>query len=730
MHNKQAVAVKQLAYKLSLGLFLPMVACNSQDKQINADATVDAPVAKVAPHTLTSGGHERVDNYYWLRERENPEVIAYLEEENKYTEAALAHTKDLQAKLFDEIKSRIKEKDESAPYKEGDYLYYYRYEEGSEYPVYYRKKGSLGRAEEVLLNVNEMAKGHDYYQAGGLQISDSQDLMAFSVDTVSRRLFAIRFKNLKTGELYPEALPNTSGSVAWAADNKTVFYVKKDVTTLLPYQVYRHVLGTDPATDQLVYEEKDNTFYTDVYRTKSKKYIVIHMGSTTTSEARVLEATKPEGAFTTFLPRERNHEYNIEHFGDKFYVRTNWEAKNFRLMETPVTKTADKKVWKELIPHREDTYLQSMELFKDHLVLEERKEGLIHLRIIRWKDGSEHYLNFGEPAYTANTEINPELNTQKLRYSYTSLTTPNSVYEYDMETKEKKLLKQQEVVGDFKAENYVTERIYATANDGTRIPVSLVYKKGFKKDGSHPLYQYAYGSYGISRDATFNSARLSLLDRGFVYAIAHIRGGQEMGRSWYEDGKLLKKKNTFTDFIDCSEFLIKEGYTSKEKLVAGGGSAGGLLMGAVANMRPDLYKVMVAAVPFVDVVTTMLDESIPLTTGEYDEWGNPNQKEYYDYMLSYSPYDNVKAQDYPNILVTTGLHDSQVQYWEPAKWVAKLRATKTDNNRLLLHTNMEAGHGGASGRFKRYKDLALEYAYIFDVLGIQEKEPATLVKNN
>jgi oligopeptidase B len=454
----------------------------------------------------------------------------------------------------------------------------------------------------------------------------------------------------------------------------------------------------------------------------------MYMGSTLSSEARFLDAAAPNGKFTVFLPREKNHEYQIDHAGDKFYIRTNWEAENFRLMETPVNRTADKKAWKEIIPHRADVYLEGQELFKDYLVLNERKEGLLQLRVMRWNGQDEHYLNFGEPTYDAYPEINRQFDTPKLRYGYSSLTTPGSVYEYDMTTREKKLLKQQEVLGGFDPENYQSERVYATARDGVKIPISLVYRKGTKKDGTHPLFQYAYGSYGYSTDATFSPARLSLLDRGFIFAIAHIRGGQEMGRQWYENGKLLKKKNTFTDFIDCSEFLIKEGYTTKEKLVANGGSAGGLLMGAVVNMRPDLYKAVIAAVPFVDVITTMLDESIPLTTGEYDEWGNPNNKEYYDYILTYSPYDNVEKKDYPHLLVTTGLHDSQVQYWEPAKWVAKLRTMKTDNNLLLLRTNMEAGHGGASGRFKRYKEIAMEYAFVFHVLGITENTGPLAVK--
>jgi oligopeptidase B len=690
--------------------------------------TTNAPQAKVIPHTLTTHGQNRTDNYYWLRDKENPEVIAYLEAENKYLDTVMGHTKPLQEKLFNEMKGRIKEKDESAPVKDGNYYYYYRFEEGFEYPVHCRKKGTLEAPEEVMLNVNDMAKGYDYFNIAGLEVSDNEQILAYAEDTVSRRLYTLRFKNLTTGENYPETIVDVDPGFAWASDNKTVFYAKKNPETLLPFQVYRHTLGTDPKNDQLVYEEKDDTFYTSVFRTKSKKYIMLHMGSTISAEMRYLDAAQPAGTFKVLLPREKDHEYTASHLDDKFYIRTNWKAQNFRLMEVPVAQSSDKNAWKEIIPHREEVYLDDFELFKKHLVLSERKEGLLHMRVIRWQDRSEHFLDFGEPAYLAYAEANPEMDTHTLRYGYTSLTTPSSVYEYDMETKEKKLLKRQEVQGGFNPENYVSERVYATARDGVKIPVSLVYRKGIRKDGNNPLYQYSYGSYGISSEATFSSSRLSLLDRGFIFAITHIRGGQEMGRKWYDDGKLLKKKNTFTDFIDCSEFLIKEKYTSKEKLVAMGGSAGGLLMGAVVNMRPDLYKAVVAHVPFVDVITTMLDESIPLTTGEYDEWGNPTTKEYYDYMLSYSPYDNVKKQAYPHMLVTTGLHDSQVQYWEPAKWVAKLRTMKTDANVLLMYTNMEAGHGGASGRFKKFRDTAREYAFVLDMLGIEEKERIATVK--
>ncbi|MDJ1499961.1 S9 family peptidase [Xanthocytophaga agilis] len=684
---------------------------------------VKPPIAEVkAFEVKAKHGASRTDNYYWLNKREDPNVIKYLEAENAYTDTMMADTKVLQDKLFEEIKGRIKEDDESVPYKDGNYYYYTRFEKGGEYPIYCRKKGSLSAPEEVIINANERGHGHNYYSLGGLEVSDNEELIAFGEDTVSRRNYILRVKNLKTGEIYPDAIPNTEGgSYAWAADNKTLFYIIRHQQTLLGYQVWRHVLGTDPKTDVKVYEEKDDQFYMGLYRMKSKKYIAIacdHNGVST--EYRLLDASKPTGEFTVFLTREHGHEYNIEHYKDKFYVRTNWQAENFRLMEVPEGKTADKSAWKEVIPHRADVYLDGLEVFVNHLVLQERKEGLINIRVINQKSKAEHYINFGEPAYTAYTSTNPDFNTDVLRYGYTSMTTPPSTFDYNMDTKEAKLMKQQEVVGGYNKEEYVTERVYATARDGVKIPISIVYKKGFEKNGQAPLYQYSYGSYGYSTDPTFSVARLSLLNRGFAFAICHIRGGQEMGRQWYDNGKMLKKKNTFTDFIDCSEFLIKEKYTSTSHLYANGGSAGGLLMGAVANMAPDKYNAIIADVPFVDVVTTMLDESIPLTTGEYEEWGNPNEKEYYDYMLSYSPYDNVEKKAYPNMLVTTGLHDSQVQYWEPAKWVAKLRTLKTDNHVLLLKTNMEAGHGGASGRFKAIKETAFKYAFIFKLEGIKD----------
>jgi oligopeptidase B len=674
------------------------------------------PIATIKAKQLVSPNGTRTDNYYWLNERENPQVLDYLKAENAYFAQQMAPVKALEEKLFQEMKGRIKETDESVPYRDNGYYYYSRYEAGGEYPLYCRKKGNLQAPEEILLHGNEMGKGHTYFAIGGYEVSDNNEVLAYSTDTVSRRLYTLRFKNLKTGKLYPEKIANVEGSGVWAADNKTVFYAKKDVNTLLPYQIYRHQLGTDPAQDQLVYEEKDNTFYTGIHRSKSKKYLFISLHSSLSSETRYLDATQPTGEFKVFLPRETDHLYDVEDANGQFYVHTNWQAPNFRVVSTPLTNTA-KTSWKDVIPARPEVFIDQMELFKDYLVLNERKEGLRQLRVIRWQDKKDEYLKFSEVAYTATIGANPEFDTPQLRFNYTSFTTPASTFDYNMATHQQTLLKVQPVLGSFNKDNYTEERAFVKARDGKMVPISIVYKKGFKKDGTGPLLQYAYGSYGASMDPTFSAARLSLLDRGFAYVLCNIRGGQELGRQWFEDGRMLHKMNSFNDFIDCSEYLIKEKYTSPAKLFALGGSAGGLLMGGIVNMRPDLYKGVIAAVPFVDVVTTMSDESIPLTTGEYDQWGNPAEKQYYDYMLSYSPYDNVKAQAYPNILVTTGLHDSQVQYFEPAKWVAKLRATKTDKNLLLMHTDMEAGHGGASGRFKALHDVAQQYAFMLLLLG-------------
>ena len=686
---------------------------------IDKNEVREQPMAKIIPHRLEKHGHVRIDDYYWLNQRDNPEVLEYLKAENEYTAGVMAAAGDLEEKLFEEIKGRIKQTDMSVPYKKDGYYYYTRFEEGKEYPVYCRKKESLEAREEVMIDANVLAEGHEYFSVGGRAVSPGQNIMAYAVDTLGRRIYTLHFKNLDTGELLEDSIPAVTGNMAWANDNRTLFYSRQDAETLRPCRIYRHALGTDTAGDRLVYEETDETFSAHVFKTKSKKYVMIACHQTLSSEYRYLDADSPEAEFKVIQPRERGLEYDADHSDGKFYIRTNYEAKNFRLVAAPVAQTG-KERWQDVIGHRSDVFLEGFEIFSDYLVIEERKRGLIDIRIIPWAEGGEHYLDFGEPAYLAYISINPELDTQTLRFGYTSLTTPNSIFDYDMATREKTLLKQEEVLGGFDSAKYTTERLYAPAADGTEVPISVVWRKGIEKNGRSPLLLYGYGSYGNSTDATFNSPRLSLIDRGFIFAIAHIRGGQELGRQWYEDGKLLKKKNTFTDFIACAEYLIEQGYTAPEKLFATGGSAGGLLIGAVVNMRPELFKGVVTRVPFVDVVTTMLDESIPLTTAEYDEWGDPNSKEYYEYILSYSPYDNVGAREYPNMLVTTGLHDSQVQYWEPAKWVARLRALKTDSNRLLLKTNMDAGHGGASGRYKRYRETAFNYAFILNVLGIKE----------
>lgn len=673
------------------------------------------PRAKKIEKVFTEFGKTRIDNYYWLNERENPEVIAYLEAENEYTDAAMQDTEKLQSKIFDEIVGRIKQNDMSVPYELNGYTYYTRFEEGKEYPVYCRKVLEDNAAEEIMLNGNEMAKGHAFFHIGGWEVSQNNEYLVFTVDTVSRRKYTIYVKNLKTGEVYKDKIPNTSGNVTWTNDNQSLFYAIKD-ETLRPYQIFKHKLGKDPKNDQLVYHEKDPTFYTYVYKTKSEKYIVIGSESTLSTEYRFIDAYKPADNFKVFQMRQPDLEYDISHQDNRWLIRTNHEAKNFRLMEVKGNNTNIEN-WQELIPNRKKVLLEYVSVFKNFYVLGERKNGLPTLRIFNTLTSKDHYIDFGETDYYAYTTINPDFNSQKLRYGFTSLKTPESIFEYDMVSRETNLLKQEEVLGGYDTSAYITERTYAPSRDGERIPISIVYKKGFKKDGSQPLFLYAYGSYGSSMESYFRSSRLSILDRGFAFAVAHVRGGEEMGRYWYEDGKLLKKKNTFFDFIDCGQHLIDQKYSSSEQIFAGGGSAGGLLIGAVINYEPHLFKGVIAAVPFVDVITTMLDESIPLTTSEYDEWGNPNQKEYYNYMLSYSPYDQVEAKAYPNMLVTTGLHDSQVQYWEPAKWVAKLRELKTDENILLLHTNMDFGHGGASGRFERYKETALEYAFMLKLLG-------------
>ena len=693
--------------------------CSGDKINTKMNDQLKSPVAKKINKELIHHGDVRVDPYYWLNERTSPEVIDYLNKENDYTKGMLAHTEKLQETIYDEIVGRIKKDDTSVPYKKNGYFYQTQFQEDNEYPLYVRKSIQDKASEEVMLNVNDLAKDYSYYATGGLSVSPNNKILAYGEDTLSRRIYTIRFKNLETGEMIEDHIPNTTGSVTWAADNKTVFYSIKD-EALRSYKIFKHKLGTDPAKDQEIYHESDETFRTFVYKTKSQKYLVIGSFATLTNEYRILEADNPDGEFRIFHPRDRagNLEYSFDHKDDKFYIVTNYKAKNFRLMETPENNTGLNN-WTEVLPNRTDVLLEDIDLFDDYMVISERKNGITNIRIMG-DDGTDHYVDFGEKAYLAYTSTNAELSTETVRLGYQSMTTPSTIFDYNMKTKKLEQRKQTEVVGDFTPSNYQSERFFVKARDGAEIPVSMVYKKGTKKDGTAPLLLYAYGSYGANMEPYFSAARLSLLDRGFIFAIAHIRGGQEMGRHWYEDGKLLKKKNTFTDYIDCAEYMIAEKYASPNRLFAMGGSAGGLLMGAVVNMRPDLWRGVVAAVPFVDVVTTMLDESIPLTTGEFDEWGNPKEKEYYDYMKSYSPYDNIEKKDYPNMLVTTGLHDSQVQYWEPAKWVAKLRDLKTDNNVLLLSTEMEAGHGGASGRFKRNKETAKEYAFMVDLAGEEQ----------
>ncbi len=687
--------------------------CKEQTKM-----ELQAPEAPKKPKQLEIHGDVRVDDYYWLNERENPEVIAYLEAENTFYKESTKHTVAFQEELYIEMKSRIKEDDTSVPYKKNGYYYITRYEVGKEYPIYSRKKGSLENEEEILFNCNQLAKGHDYFNLRGIAVSPDNTIAAFAVDTVSRRQYHIQFKDLTTGKLYADKIENTTGGTVWAADNKTVFYTKKDPVTLRSDKIYKHILGTDTATDKLVFHEADDTYNTFVYKTKSKKYIVIGSSSTLTSEYQILPADQPDGEFTMFSKRTQGLEYSISHYNDSFYVLTNKDgATNFKLMKTSEGKTSHED-WVDFIPHREDVLLEDIEIFEDYYVLAEREKGLNKLKIVRWDGKDAYYLPFESETYVAGAFVNVDFETETLRYFYNAMTSPYAIIDFNMRTQEKTVLKEQEVLGGkFDSANYKSERIWATATDGVKVPISLVYHKDTPLDGSAPLLQYAYGSYGSTIDPYFSTGRLSLLDRGFVFAIAHVRGGEYLGRPWYEDGKLLTKKNTFTDFITVSEHLISSNYTSKEHLYAMGGSAGGLLMGAIVNMAPGLYNGVVAQVPFVDVITTMLDDSIPLTTGEYDEWGNPNEKLYYDYMKAYSPYDNVGKMAYPNLLVTTGLHDSQVQYWEPAKWVAKLREYRTNNKQLFLETNMDAGHGGASGRFEALKETAKEYAFILDLEG-------------
>jgi oligopeptidase B len=679
---------------------------------------ITPPVAKAIPKADTVFGDLRIDNYFWLRQKSNPEVIQYLEAENEYTEAMTKHTKRFQEHLFQELKARIKETDLSVPEKIEGFYYYTRTEEGRDYSLYCRKRASLEAEEEVLLDQNALAEGKDYCEIGAFRVSPDHRLLAYSLDTTGAEIYTVYVKDLQTGELLEDRISGAYEDLEWANDNEVLFYSTLD-QALRPYQLYKHSLGTDQSEDVLLYHEKDEMFYLELSKTRSMAYLLIDLESKTTSEVRYLNADNTEESLQVVHPRQHGMEYDVDHRGEKFYIVTNDGARNFRLMTAPVTDPS-KGNWREIVPHRESVKIDKVDLFENHLVVYEREGGLKQIRITNLSAGDVHHVDFPEPVYTVWPERNPDFHTATLRFTYTSLVTPKSVFDYDMDARTRELKKQEEVLGGYDPSLYQSERVFAPASDGTMVPISLVYRKGTVKDGTNPLYLVGYGSYGLSEEPKFSSHRLSLLDRGFIYAKAHIRGGEEMGRAWYEDGKLLQKTNTFTDFIACAEHLIAHKYTSRDGLVIAGSSAGGLLMGAVVNMRPDLFRVVIADVPFVDVINTMLDPTIPLTVTEYEEWGNPNEKEYYHYMKAYSPYDNVSAKEYPHMLVTAGLNDPRVQYWEPAKWTAKLRVTKTDDNLLLLKTNMGAGHFGQSGRYDYLKEVAFEYAFILDMMGIEE----------
>ena len=687
------------------------------------------PNAIIKPHELAMHGDKRIDNYYWMRltddqknakalDSQTQEVVDYISQENKYTQSSLSHTKKLQNTIFEEMVSRIKKDDESVPYLKNGYYYYSRFEKDLEYRIHCRKKGSLDAEEEIILDENTLAEGYDYFSIGGMSISPDNKWLAFGVDTVSRRVYEVRFKNLKTGDILATSIENSTGSVAWANDSQTVFYTSKNETTLLGEKIWRHKLGTENS-DVMVYHETDETFYNGVYRSKSGKFIIIYHSSTLLTDYQILNANNPDGEFKRFTPRDFDHEYSIDHYKDRFYITTNWKAKNNRLMQTPDTRTGISN-WKEVLPHRETVHLLSLEVFKDHLVINERKNGLRQLRMINQQTGNDEYIKFEEETYTSWVSVNEEFDTDILRFSYSSLVTPTSTFDYNMNSGQRSLLKQDEVVGGYDSNKYMSKRMYATARDGNSVPISIVYRKDLKEPEAQNLLLYGYGAYGNTIDPFFRSSRLSLLDRGFIYAIAHIRGGQVFGRQSYDDGKMLNKKNTFYDFIDAGKYLVNQKITNSDKLFALGGSAGGLLIGAVVNMEPSLWKGAIAAVPFVDAVTTMADPTIPLTTGEWKEWGDPRIKKYYDYILSYSPYDQITDTEYPNLLVTSGYYDSQVQYWEPLKYVAKLRDAWQGDNKLYLHMNMEAGHSGKSGRFRRYRESALEYAFLLDLGGIKK----------
>lgn len=671
------------------------------------------PDANPKDKELSIHGDTRFDPYYWLNDRENPDVIKYLEDENNYTSAVLKSTEKMQKHLFEEMKGRIKEDDSSVPYFLNDYWYIRRYEKGKDYPIFTRKHKTLDAEEEILLNVNELAKDLTYCQVSGLSVSPDNTKLTYGVDTLSRRIYTIKVKDLISGKTLKDEIHGVSPYAAWAGDSETFFYTSKDEETLRTDRIFRHKVGNSQTDDVVVFEEKDETFYTFVYPSKSREYIMIGSTSTMTSEYQFLASDKPKDKFKTIQKRQRGLEYVVDQFEDMFYISTNADnSTNFKLVKAPVA-SPNKKNWIDVLPHRDNVLLDGVELFRDFMVVSERINGLLKLRVVKWDGSEDYYMDFESETYSASLGTNVDFDAQTFRYNFTSLTTPSSVIDFNTISKTKQVKKEQKVLGGaFDKSNYVAERLWATADDGTKVPISLVRHINTTLTPKTPLLQYGYGSYGNTIDPYFSSVRLSLLDRGFVFAIAHVRGGEYLGRTWYENGRQLAKRNTFTDFIACSKFLINQFYTSPEHLYAMGGSAGGLLMGAVMNMAPELYKGIVAAVPFVDVVTTMLDDSIPLTTGEYDEWGNPNDETYYHYIKSYSPYDNVKPMSYPNTLVTTGLHDSQVQYWEPAKWVAKLRDVQQGDNLILLHTNMDAGHGGASGRFEALKEIAMEYAFL------------------
>jgi len=714
---------------LSMNLSL-IFSCNFKESNESKNF-ISNNMAKKVPHKNIYHNDTVIDNYHWMRltdeqkeaetkDAQTQEVIDYLQYENEFLKKEMQDTESFQKNLFDEFVSRIQQDDESVPVSNNGYTYYTKYKSGEDYSIHYRKKNVDNAEEEILLNLPEMAKGTSFFALGGKSVSENNQYMAYSIDLLSRRNYTIYFKDLTTGKILEDKIENTTGRIVWANDNKTIFYTKKDDITLRSNKIFRHTLGTKSSEDILVYEEIDETFGCYIYKTKSKKYLMIGSYQTLSSEHRFLDADDPAGSWKIIHPREKDLRYSVSHFEDEFYITTNWNAKNFRLMKTSISATS-KNNWKEVIPHRDDVLLRSIDIFKNYLVVNERSEGLKKARVINWKNNSEYYVTFNDPSYSLYSSSNLEFDTDMFRFVYSSLTTPRSTYDFNMKSKERILLKQTKVLGDkFNSDDYESERLYALSRDGkTKIPISLVYKKGFKKNGKNPLLLYGYGSYGSSTDAYFSSVRLSLLDRGFAFAIAHIRGGQEMGRNWYEDGKLLKKKNTFYDFIDCAKFLIDSKYTSSQKIYASGGSAGGLLVGAVINMEPELFNGVIAGVPFVDVINTMWDESIPLTTGEFDEWGNPKDFEYYNYMKSYSPYDNIANVNYPNLLITTGYWDSQVQYWEPAKWIAKIRDMRANDNLLLMYCDMDVGHGGSSGRFESLKEVALEYAFLFKLENIK-----------